>query len=189
MRIGEAVANKYGLVDQIERSPYKRTRQTAEHIANGSAELVFTPSSDNPYIRERGFGDADIYPVACLYFVDNPQEYQAMQAYSPRYSYPKAERRVEWKNRMKRQARRYKTAKVYDGKTTLVVAHSRAIGNQIEFLTQPSWFERRILGRPDTPYKDITVSTGSITVLEEYHRNRITGRRRYQVVSLDERVA
>jgi len=188
-RIGEAVTRRYGMVDQRERSPYKRTRQTNELLTEGSSDLSSAPSYDNPNIRERGFGKADIYPVANLYFVDHPEEYQAMQAYTSRYPYPKSEKRREWKRRMKRQARRYERAEIYDGKTTMVVAHSRVIGNQIEFLTQPSWFERKILGRPDTKYKEITVSTGSITVLEERSRNIITGRRRYRVVSLDEKVA
>ncbi|HEX7041686.1 MAG TPA: histidine phosphatase family protein [Patescibacteria group bacterium] len=186
MAIGNAIEDRYR-IDEIEESTHLRARQTRELLQRGSSQLAELTVAQNPDLIERTFGDADIFPFGRLYLSTNMEELGKFVADRDNYTYPNSEIKPVFNARMQRQANRFETKADYAGKTTLVVGHSTVTKHQVAILTRPTLIERA-LGRKN-PYSDLSVDTGSITVLEEKRKlNPLSRRRRYRVIAANERL-
>ena len=170
--MGEALANKYGVPDRWEVSPYRRAQQTSHLLREGVARassVSLPPELTNPQIYEKNVGASDEYPSVRVYLATHPKELKKFLRDPEGYAYPHGESRRSFKRRMRRNVRALKRKREYEGQTTVIVAHSLVMEEHI----------RQLLGLTDIHEN---IPPGS-TIVIEADPKRFLRARRFRLVS------
>lgn len=187
-RIGRVVEEKYGPVSMIDVSPYERALRTLAYAQEGSPALFGVPVTVRVDLRERSMGpEAEVLPFGRLFYLNHPEELEKFYRNREKYTYPGGENNPTFLRRVEKVGKEYERATKYEGETILQVSHSRVFQAQLLYLTRPS-LVGRMLGQNNDKYKSLMVDTGSITVFEAKSRLLPFTRRRFKVVSLNEKV-
>ncbi len=158
-------------------SPLLRAHQTSTDIIKSTPELSSIIVTENPLLLERKFGEiATTYPVIEIYLATHPVELRKFFQKKDTYVFPGGESKKEFQRRVTKTIHSMRTAKQYEGQTTVFIEHAEVEKEQLRQLTK--WMGPFSFFRPGLT---VNVATGSVTVVES--TREIFGERRFTVVA------